>query len=97
MPSVAVDKLQADASIFKSTLDIYITQGQKLDNDLQVVIKTLDMLDKIASDLKRLDNALSTVDNLIKVAKDIPQTAEQANALSADMSKIHPSCYKGKR
>jgi len=90
LSSGAVDRLQNDVAEFDKTLNIYITEGQKLDGDIQIVLKGLDLIDKMANDLQKLDNALSTVEKLITIAKDIPQTEKAAATLSNGMQTIHP-------
>jgi DNA repair ATPase RecN len=89
--SAAVDKLQDDVAEFDKTLNTYIAEGQKVDNDIQIVLKGLDLIDKMASDLQKLDNGLTTVEKLIIIAKDIPQTEKAATTLSNGMETIHPS------
>lgn len=88
--SAAADRLQDDVATFDKTLNTYITEGQKLDSDIQLVLKGLDLIDKMATDLQKLDDGLSTVEKLIVIAKDIPETEKEATTLSHGMETIHP-------
>jgi len=92
--SADVDRLQSDVADFDKTLNTYITNGKKLDNDIQIVLKGLDLINTLAKNLKDLDDALTTVEKGIKIAQDIPQTAETANKLEKEMQSIHPQVTK---
>jgi predicted nucleic acid-binding Zn-ribbon protein len=89
--SQSVDKLKADIVDLKSTLDIYITNGNALHTDIQTAIDVLDALNALATGLKGLDNAMGTASDLLAYAKDIPETAEKATQLDNKIEKIHPS------
>lgn len=89
--SGAVDRLRDDVAKFDKVLNTYIVTGQKLDGDIQIVLKGLDLVEKMGKDLQNLDNALTTVEKLLPIAEAIPQTEEQAKSVSAGIAKIHPS------
>jgi DNA repair exonuclease SbcCD ATPase subunit len=89
--SASVDQLRTDITALRQTLNAYETNGKKLDTDLQLVIKALDLLDKMAHGLKALDAGMTNVEKLLEIAKDIPQTSEQATTLSNQLKSIHPS------
>jgi CII-binding regulator of phage lambda lysogenization HflD len=91
MLSASVDQLRTDIASLRQTLNVYDTHGKKLDTDLQLVIKALDLLDKMAHGLKSLDAAMTSAEKLLDIAKDIPQTSEQATTLSNQLKSIHPS------
>lgn len=88
--SSKTDKLAADVVTFNSTLDVYINAAQTLDNDISPVLAGLNTLDKVAKGLVLLDNALTDMNDLLEIAKAIPETKEDATKLSEDLAKIHP-------
>jgi len=88
--SAVVEKLKSDVATLKSTIDTYITSAQALDKDLVIVIRGLELIDKVATDLKVLDQVLTTVNQLLDVAKLIPQTKTEAQALSDGINVIKP-------
>ncbi|RPI06002.1 MAG: hypothetical protein EHM64_04540 [Ignavibacteriae bacterium] len=94
--SASVDQLQTDVATFDQTLNTYITNGKKLDSDIQVVLKGLDLINTMATSLKNLDDGLTTVEKLIKYAQALPQVEvqEKANQLEKKMQSIHPPVTK---
>ncbi len=95
--STATDHLQRDVTTFDNTLNIYITNGKKLDSDLQLVLKGLDLINTMATNLKKLDDALTSAEKLIKYAQAVPQTEEAANKLAHGMESIHPPVTKASK
>src|SRR5512140_2975948 len=78
--SAKVDKLKTDVQTLHTTIDTYVTAAKTADADIQYVIRGIEMVDKIATDLKTLDQTMTDVDKLLDIAKAVPQTRDQAQA-----------------
>ena len=89
-----IDKLHNDSKTLKTTLGIYLTEGAKLDRDLVFVTKSLDLLNTMTTDMSNLDDAMTSVDKLLDIAKEIPQTAEQASTFSTNLKTVHDPVTK---
>lgn len=80
----------AETEVFGTQSSLLIDNTQEIDNALLTLENILSLQHKAAMALKQLDNTLTTTQQMIVVAKQIPQTRAQAEKLEVNLNTIHP-------
>jgi len=83
-----------ESETFEKESTLLIRNTQEVDDALVKLENALSVPHKLATALKKLDNTLDTIKQMLGVAKLVPQTKTQAENLEQRLNAIHPNVKK---